>query len=376
MKQFAALVVCLAGALAGAAFVTGTEAAANQDTARSALQERLNRARAEIFSRADRNGDVIPELKAILALDPRSAEAHLLLGLAYRGLGEPQFVSEAVAEFRQALELDATLAVARVYLAHAYRDLGRLERARQELEIALTQMPGNPQVLALLGDVERQLENPRKALELTRAALNADPSFAQARYYLALALLDLGQRDDGIRELEAIAQSGAKVVDVHLSLGMAYLDASRVADATEILSQATHLDPAAPAVRIQLARAFRIGGAFDKAEAQLAIASPDRAGSLIAAKQVEFDLLLERGLLELHQRRGENAIAALKKALDIDPNHGPATLHLAEAYLLQGAYAEASDYAARAEKLGAPLAIEKRKLIQDKLRDPKTGRRH
>jgi hypothetical protein len=61
--------------------------------------------------------------------------------------------------------------------------------------------------------------------------------------------------------------------------------------------------------------------------------------------------------------------------LDIDPNHGPANRYLAEVYLRQGLYARASEYSARAEKLGFPLPADKRKLLQEKLREKEPGGR-
>src|SRR5258708_39215499 len=101
-------------------------------------------------------------------------------------------MGEAVAEFRQALDLNPGLVQVRFYLAHLYLNMGRAARAREELETGLEQVPGNPEFLALLGEAERQLKNPRRAVEVTRQALQADEAVAQARYYLGRALLDLG----------------------------------------------------------------------------------------------------------------------------------------------------------------------------------------
>ena len=187
----------------------------------------MNRIREGLFSGTGRVNEAIRELKEILALDPGSAEGHLLLGIAYRTQGSPELVGEAVAELRQALALNSSFVPARFYLAHIYLDLGRAERAREELEAARAQAPGNPQFLALLGEAERQLKNPRRSLELNRQALQIDESFAEARYYLGLALYDLGQRDEAINELERVVQSGPKVVDAYLSLGTVYLEAGR-----------------------------------------------------------------------------------------------------------------------------------------------------
>ena len=60
-------------------------------------------------------------------------------------------MAEAKAEFRQALALNPHLVPARLHLAQAYLDFGQPRRAREELEIGLTQVPRQPQFLALLG---------------------------------------------------------------------------------------------------------------------------------------------------------------------------------------------------------------------------------
>ncbi len=120
-----------------------------------AIKERLNRAAADLFTRADRIEQIIREIKAILALDSRSAEGHLLLGLAHGRLGSQDLVAEAIAEFRQALALRPELLQARYHLAEAYLVLGRADRARDEINLALERVPGHPQLLAVLAEAER-----------------------------------------------------------------------------------------------------------------------------------------------------------------------------------------------------------------------------
>jgi tetratricopeptide (TPR) repeat protein len=343
-------------------------AAGQADAAKLPVQERLNRVRANLFSRPDKVQESIRELKAILAVDPRSAEGHLLLGIAYRSVGAADLMGETVAELRQALALNPDFVPARFYLANVYLELGRAARAREELELALTKAPGQTQFLALLGEAERQLGNPRRAVEVARQALQPDPSFAQARYYLGLALLDLGQRAEAIEELERVAQSGAKMVEVHINLGHAYLDANRPDDALETLLQGSQIDPARPEIRILLSRAYRSKGLLGKADEQLKFSMPDQGVTAASPvfQQVQSDLYLEQGLLRLQQRQLEAAASALQKLLRIDANHGPGNRAIAEVYLLQGSYSLALDHAARAEKLGFPLPEEKRKLLRDK----------
>jgi tetratricopeptide (TPR) repeat protein len=343
------------------------------------IAERVNRVRADLLSGTAHFADDIQQLKGILAIAPRSAEAHLLLGIAYRGQGSPDLVGETIAEFRQALEVNPAFIPPRFYLAQMYLDLGRAERAREELEAGLVQVPRNPQFLALLGESERQLKNPARAVDLTRQAVEADAAFAQARYYLGLALFDVGRRADAIRELEQVVQSGPNVSDPYRNLGAIYLDAGRVDDAIEVLSRGARVDGTKSDLRVQLARAYRLKGLLVKADEQLTLAGSAAAaaqGSPFAQEQhLDFDLYLEQGLLRLQQGRLDAAANALQRALGLDPNHGPATRSLAEVYLRQGQYPRALEYATRAEKLGFPLPDGSRTLLQQKLRGAKTGAR-
>src|SRR3954462_2863465 len=164
--------------------------------AQASVQDRLVRVRNDLFSASPHLADDVRELKAILGTDPRSVEGHVLLGMAYRAQGTQELLAEAVAELRQAIEIDPAFGPARFYLAHIYLDLGRPARAKEELEAALEQAPGNPQFMASLGEAERQLKNPRKAAEITRRARDGDPTPVVGRYYLGLALFDSGQTTD------------------------------------------------------------------------------------------------------------------------------------------------------------------------------------
>ena len=170
------------------------------------IQERIDRVRADLYSRTDRLGENVKELKQILALDPRSADAHMLLGIAYSTWGSKELKGEAIGEFRQALDLNPRLVQVRFYLARLYSISDAPPGRARNSTARSRRCPGNPEFLALLGEAERQLKNPRRAIEVTRQALQADSTFGPARYYLGLALLDAGQRDEGIKELEQVVR--------------------------------------------------------------------------------------------------------------------------------------------------------------------------
>ena len=305
--------------------------AAGQTVPAPAIQETLNRVAADLFSAAPHPAEAIQQLKAILAADPGLAEGHMFLGIAYGAQGSPELIGEAVAELRQALALNPSLALARMTLARVYLDLARADRAREELAVALGQNPGHPQILALSGEAERQLGNPRRSLELNRQALQTDATFVQARYYLALALLDLQQHAEAVREMELVVKSGANPAEAYLGLGTAYLDAGRVDDALTALGEAARLDPSRPETHIKLARAYRSKGLLDRAVKELQLATPTGPATPNALyHSVESDLYMEEGLVRMQQGRLEAAAESFQRVLDADASHEPAKRQLAE----------------------------------------------
>lgn len=347
------------------------------NAAQPGSQERLNRIRADLFSATPHLIEDVTALKGVLAEDPKSADAHVLLGIAYRGLGTQEMLAEAVAELRQAIEIDPTVTPARFYLAHVYLDMGRPARAKEELEAVLDKAPGNPQFMASLAEAERQLKNPRKAVELLRQALQTDPSLLEGRYYLGLALFDLGQTTDAMKELEQVVNANVSRPEAYLALGTVYNQAARFDDAIRVLSQGTRVDPSRVDLHIQLARAYRSKGLLDRAEAELSRVQPQSNGTLAASyvehERLEFDLYVEQGLLKMKRGQLVAAADALKKALAMEPNDGPANNALAQVYLRQGQFKLASQHADRAAKAGVPLSESDRKRIEAGLAPKKPG---
>jgi len=295
-----------------------------------ATRQQIARIGADLFSTTPHLAEDVTELKALLAADSTLADAHLLLGIAYRAQGSPDLLSEAVAELRQAIALNSSLSLARVVLARVYLDMARASRARQELESALELAPGDPQILALLGEAERQLGDPTRAVELNRQALKADAAFVQARFYLGLALLDLKQHAEAIRELQLVVKSGANGAEASLGLGMAYLAAGRIDEGLTTLRGAVRLDASRPEAHLQLARAYRLKGLFSEALAEQKVALSSGSATLGALyTNLEPDVYMEEGLVRLQQGRLEAAAAAFQKVLDLDAGAAEAKKQLA-----------------------------------------------
>ena len=324
--RFTAAIGLLAVVLTGAPQPTLAQA----PSATPSTRERINRIGADLFSTSPHPSDAISELKSILAAEPGSAEAHLLLGLAYRIEGRPDMLGEAVAELRQALALNPDIALARLSLARIYLDMARAGRARDELNAALERTPNQPQLLALLGEAERQLGNTARAIDLTKQALTIDPSAAQARYYLGLALTDAGQHAAAIKELQQVVQSGANGAEANLGLGSAYLAAGRSKEAVGALREAVRLEPSRPEAHVWLARAYRVNGQIAEPSKELASAAPSPESLTALYTNVQVEYHLEEGLIRMAQGRLDAAAAAFEKVLALDGTNAAARDKLAE----------------------------------------------
>ncbi|MGH9769941.1 MAG: tetratricopeptide repeat protein [Blastocatellia bacterium] len=299
----------------------------------------------------------LKELKKAVALDPNSAAAHQLLGQAYLAQGTYEMLGEAKSEFVQAIALDPDLVWARFYLARIYLDLGLPRKAKEQLEAALGIRPNVPHLLSLLGEAHRQLGDFDLAVERNRRALEADPSFYAANYYLGLAYLGLQKKAEAVRELETAAKSGPPVPDLYLTLGTIYAEQGDWERAIELFRRAATVAPERPEARLKLGQAFRLKKMYDQALEELKRAFPEGSRPLTTAhyQRLQADVFHEQGLVYQAKGASAQAIKNYTQALEFDPDYGQTHRQLAEILFQQGEYQRAKEHALKAEKLKAPV---------------------
>ena len=322
--------------------------AANEAYSRQALR------RGSTYLNQGKTQEAIKELKAALTLDPGSSGAHLMLGYAYRLLGSYRMIGEAKGEFRQALSLDPANTSARFHLARVYLDLGRVQKARETLEERLEITEKTPELLSLLGEVNRQSGDLRLSIRQNESAAILDPDLAQAHYYLGLAHLDRGDTEEALSRLErAIASKGA-TSDMVRKTGSVYLQEGVLPKAVELLRKAVEISPAVPEGRLELARALRLMGRPDSALAELDSALSHAGGFSASGKYLEFelDVYLEKGRAFDAKGSPADAIRSYLRVLELDPGHGEAHHRLARLFASAGDPARSREHASRAEELG------------------------
>jgi len=339
VPRFVIAVVLLASVIWGQ-----TPRADSQGAQLGAAAEHLQQGRPE---------QTIREVKRVLAADPRSAPAHMLLGLAYVALGSTDRIADAKAELQQALDLDPELLWARFYLARLYFDQGLSEKAQEQLERGLKQSPGLPHFLSLLGEVRRELGDPGASVELNRRALDAGNTMTPAHYFLGLAYLDLKQEQAAMAEFEKAIQSPLVTPETYNALASLYIKRQRFAAAEELCRKAIALDRSRPDAYLNLARVYNGQNASDKALEVLRAAL--REGKEFPATEyyqgVQADLAVERGVAYTAKKMYAPAIEEYARALDFDPRRAVIHRRLAELYRQKGDPAGAALHTKEADKL-------------------------
>ena len=295
----------------------------------------------------------IREVKAVLAADPRSAPAHMLLALAYLAKGSTAMIADAKAELQQALDLDPELLWARFYLARLYFDQGLSEKAQGQLELGLKQSPGLPHFLSLLGEVRRELGDPGASVELNRKAIEAGVTGTPAHYFLALAYVDLKQDQAAIAEFEKALGSPDAGPEMYNALAALYIKKQQFAAAEDLCRKAIAMDPSRPDTYLNLARIYNAQHASDKALEVLRAALP--AGKEFPATEyyrgLQADLAVERGAAYTGKKMNAQAIDEYARALDLDPRRAVIHRRLAELYQQKGDAAGAALHTKEADKL-------------------------
>jgi len=215
--------------------------------------------------RSYERGDYVAALadfREILARHPQFADIRHLAGLCLSFLGQSE---AALEEFDRALALNDQYVEAHLNRALVLNDLGRFDEARTAFEragyyeyaiagrfpAAITARLSNKH--AEVGDLYQEAGAPTEAAAQYRRALELRPKFHDIRNKLAQSLLQLGDLEGAVHELEAALEGNPRFVPARLNLGLAHLRAGRRDDATREWRLCFVHEPNNPQVRAYLA---------------------------------------------------------------------------------------------------------------------------
>jgi tetratricopeptide (TPR) repeat protein len=174
----------------------------------------------------------LADLRKVARRQPRFADIHHLLGVCLALVGRPE---EALDSFDNAISINPRYVEALVNRAITLHQLGRYDDARASFAAAseadLEEAVGRfPSVLATrlahahaqLAELYRQGGAMADAVEQLRRAVDLRPRFADIRNKLAAALIDLGDLQPAIFELQQILEVNPNFLAARINLGLAW----------------------------------------------------------------------------------------------------------------------------------------------------------
>ncbi len=258
-------------------------------------------------------------------------------------------------------------------LAQGCLEQNRLQTAEEYLIDCLKRQPKNAQALLLLGRIRDDMSVPAEAVEFYRRIVDAYPGHYEGRLHLAQSLLgagyfteaaeqfaflarsrpndpdvrrglalcraELGEVDSACRTLDALIAENPRDKIALIERSRLALAADRAADAEGWLRHALILDPSDRRSNYLLAIALKQQGKDAEAEKQKQhsnrlLADLRRLG-VIQSEEMDKRpndpaLLCELGTLYLRNGQEKKGVYWLRRALEQDPDYGPAREALAQ----------------------------------------------
>ena len=263
--------------------------------------------------------------------------------------GQPEYVSHAIEEYKAALNADPGSAQLSDALADLYFRTGKIREAEATARGLLNASPNDVDAHKLLGRIYlRQLSEAQNAVSSSSPNGNA--------------------LDQAIAEYEKIVSLEPRDVENRMVLGQLYTVKHEAQKAEEQFKTAQAIDPDSEDVVLNLARLYAESGDIDHAAKVIeAVPEQDRTSKMEFALGAAYDQM----------KRPKDAIAAYKRAIDIEPGDVRTMSALAQALLnddqLDAALKEYKDVAdADPDDMGTLVHIAEIERRQGKYEDALT----
>jgi Tfp pilus assembly protein PilF len=190
--------------------------------------------------------------------------------LAFTASRQVAVWQDSVSLYRHTLRVTEKNAVMHNNLGIALADRERYDEAIRVYEEGLAFPSNFVHTLSYnAGVAHTRKGQQREALALFEQALRIDPDYAEALYYKALALKELGQLDAARRALERVVELEPEEAEPHVKLGLVLGQLGRPAEAKRHFERALVLAPLDVDARINLAVAELKTGDTEAAIEQL-----------------------------------------------------------------------------------------------------------
>ncbi len=326
VSRIVLVLTLLASALVVMAAQTGSSHAAE-------IHDHLRKA--ADYLKANDPTSAVKEFNAVLALDPKNAEAYANLGVIAFFQRDYQKASPYL---RKALAIDPSLVKTQALLGICQRRLGD-PSARGLLEKSFPKLKDKSMRLQVgleLAGLYDQQGDPGATASVMHSLVDLDPDnvdvlFMAQRVYSELA-------DDTLNKLAVLAPGSARMQQV---VAERLVNGGDLPHAIEHYRKALLIDPRVPGVHFELGEAILQSSPFDagtQAEAQKELEAAVTVDGDTAKTECEF------GSIALSQSQLDQAFAHYQRAYQLDPNEVQAQMGLAEVLRMQEKWEEAVKY--------------------------------
>ena len=282
------------------------------------------------LAEAGRLDEAAEAAEGLLEAAPEHPGGPFVLGLvAY----ERQQLDTARSHFERAATLNPAFRPVMPYRAAVLLDQGDWAQAEHQLRRFGVSGPMTPMAHMLLGQIRLAEGQAAVAVSHFEPVVAMRPESVDAREWLGVSLLMLGDLERGMSELETVAEQDSSLRRADVMLGTAQLRLGMAGDALATAERARHKDPAA-------SEGYSLGGT-----ALLALGREEDALELLREgfRRVPGNLALGLTLAELEAHRGDREAAAivLESVLDNTPAE-PAVRHRRASLLIEVGAEEAA----------------------------------
>lgn len=159
------------------------------------------------------------QFKDMLAINPESAQAHMLLAEALDGMGK---TDEAIQELEDTARSSPREPVLHFELGYLYYKQGEYDKASSELQTELANNPGYAQAYVYLGDIAFRTNNDEAAQKYLNKALGLEPASRLAHFDTGCIYMKQGKNQEAIGAFRRAIELDPSQPDAHYRLARVY----------------------------------------------------------------------------------------------------------------------------------------------------------
>lgn len=270
----------------------------------------------------------VSQFQSVLEKEPNLPMAHYLLSLAYLAGGQNQLGQKSLVK---CLTLNPDFSEAELALADSYYKNGDYDLALEHASRIKTREPGNFRAYLITGNIHLALKAYNKALADYQTVLSLNANLATPLYYMATALQLHEKPDEALTYYGELLKTRPVPADAALRYSSLLATEGKVEKAIQLLKDAAKEDPQNAYLHYILGECFLKTGNKDEAIAAI-------------SKALAIDPLMKSAYLKLSELyKGDNSKLEklLLKIITEIPQSSEAYCRLAEFYYHQGALRKA-----------------------------------